>query len=56
MKTGIRAQGQRIRVTPKISHLGYPRLSERGNFVAGDGLIPQLVTVLIAVSYSLQCI
>lgn len=41
-----------------VSFLGYPELSERGNFMVGEGqgnsLIPCLVVLLVAVSYSWQ--
>lgn len=39
-----------------VSYLGYPKLSERGNFMGGGSLIPYLVVLLVAVSFSLRCV
>lgn len=47
-------QERRNGVTQMVSYLGYPGLSERGNFMGKGGLIPSPVVLLVVVSYSWQ--
>lgn len=47
-------QERRNGVTQMVIYLGYPGLSERGNFMGKGGLIPSLVVLLVVVSYSWQ--
>ena len=43
IRMGIGMQEGRSGVTQVVSYLDYPGLSERGNFIGGDSLIPYLV-------------
>ena len=52
IRTGIRVQEGRSGVIEAVSYLGFPELSERGILMGGGSLIPYLVVLLVAMSYS----
>ena len=53
IKVGIRAwEGEEG--SPNRSATWHPGLSERGKFVGGEGLVPYLVVLLVAVLHSRQ--